>query len=86
MAVLLLQYVKLIMLFVLIGSVIALSRFGGENRNGSGLAVARRKHSSAIALRIPTVSVRLAAAADGAAFVPNYGPGTEQRPLEPLFG
>ena len=42
MAVLLLQYVKLIMLFVLIGSVVALSRFGGENRNGSDLATARR--------------------------------------------
>ena len=63
MAVLLLQYVKLIMLFLLVGSVIALSRFGGENRNGSGLA-----------------------AADGAAFVPNYGPGTEQLPFEPLLG
>jgi hypothetical protein len=86
MAVLLLQYVKLIMLFLLVGSVVALSRFGGENRNGSDLAIARRKHSSARALRISTVSVRLAAAADGAAFVPNYGPGTEQRPLGPLFG
>ena len=86
MAVLLLQYVKLIMLFLLVGSVIALSHFGSENRNGSGLAAARRKHGSAKALRIPTQSVRLAAAADGAAFVPNYGPGTEQRPLEPLLG
>ena len=86
MAVLLLQYVKLIMLFLLVGSVIALSHFGSENRNGSGLAAARRKHSSATALRIPTVSVRLAATADGAAFVPNYGPGTRERPRELLFG
>lgn len=39
----LLQYVKLIMLLLLVGSVIGLSRFGGENRNGSGLAAARRK-------------------------------------------
>ena len=54
MAALLLQYVKLIMLFLMVGSVIALSHFGSENRNGSGLAAARHKHSSAKTLRIPT--------------------------------
>ena len=70
MAVLLLQYVKLIMLFVLIGSVVGLSRFSRENRNGSNLAAARRKHSPARALRISTVSVA-SLRADGAAFVPN---------------
>ena len=42
MAVLLLQNVKLIMLFVLIVSAIGLSHFSGENRNSSNLTAARR--------------------------------------------
>ncbi len=35
MTALLLQYLKLIMLFALIGSIIGLSHFNGENKNGS---------------------------------------------------
>jgi hypothetical protein len=85
MTALLLQYLKLIMLFALIGSIIGLSHFNGENRNGSALAAAERTHSPARARKILVVSGRLAPAAEDAAFVPHYAIGTQQRPLAPLL-
>jgi hypothetical protein len=85
MATLLLQYLKLIMLFALIGSIIGLSHFSGEKQNGSGLAAAQHTHSPASARKILVVSGRLAPAAEDAAFVPPYPIGTQQRTLAPLF-
>ena len=85
MTALLLQYLKLIMLFLLIGTVIGLSHFG-ESRNGSGLATARQTHSPARARRIPVVSGHLAAAADGAAIVRLRGIGNQRRLSRPSFG
>ncbi len=85
MTALLLQYLKLIMLFALIGSILGLSHFNGENKNGSTLAAARHAHSPARARKILVVSGRLAPAADDAAFVPPYPIGTQQRPLAPLL-
>ena len=52
MTALLLQYLKLIMLFALIGSIIGLSHFNGEKQNGSGSAAARHTHSPAKARKI----------------------------------
>jgi hypothetical protein len=85
MAALLLQYLKLIMLFALIGSIIGLSHFNGENQNGSGLAAARHRHSPARARKILVASGRFAPAAEDAAFVPPYPIGTQPRPLAPMF-
>ena len=85
MTALLLQYLKLIMLFALIGSIIGLSHFSGENQNGSGLTAARRTHSPARARKILVVSGRLAPAAEDGAFVSPYPIGTQQRPLAPMF-
>jgi len=85
MAALLLQYLKLIMLFALIGSIIGLSHFRGENQSGTALAAAGRTHSPARARKTLVVSGRLAPAAEDAAFVPSYPIGTQQRPLAPLF-
>jgi hypothetical protein len=84
MTALLLQYLKLIMLFLLIGSVIGLSHFSGENRNGSGLAAAPRTHSSGRARKILIVSGRPAATADRRGFVSDYR--ARPRPLKPSFG
>jgi hypothetical protein len=84
MTALLLQNLKLIMLFLLIGSVIGLSHFSGESRNGSDLAT-RRTDSSAEAHKIFVVSVRLAATADRPDFVPDYGVGPRQRSSKPMF-
>jgi len=83
MTALLLQYLKLIMLFALIGSIIGLSHFSGENQNGSGWAAATRTHSPARAHKVLVVSGRLAPAAEDAA--PLYLIGTQLRPLAPMF-
>ena len=83
MTALLLQYLKLIMLFALIGSIIGLSHFRGESQSGTALAAAGHTHSRAH--KILVVSGRLAPAAEDAAFVPSYPMGTQQRPLAPLF-
>jgi hypothetical protein len=86
MTALLLQYLKLIMLFALIGSIIGLSHFNGEKQNGSGLTAARHAHGRpARAQKILVVSGRLAPAAEDAAFVPPYPNGTQQRPLAPML-
>ena len=85
MTALLLQYLKLIMLFALIGSIIGLSHFSGEKQNGSGLTAARHTHSPARARKILVASGRLAPAAEDAAFVPPYPIGTQPRPLAPMF-
>lgn len=85
MTALLLQYLKLIMLFALIGSIIGLSHFNGEKQNGSGLAAARSTHSPARARKILVVSGRLTAPAEDAAFVPSYAVGNQQRPLAALY-
>lgn len=85
MTALLLQNLKLIMLFLLIGSVIGLSHFSGENRNGSDLA-SRRMDSSARAHKILVVSVRRAATADRPGFVADYGVGLRQRSPKLSFG
>ncbi len=83
MTALLLQYLKLIMLFALIGSIIGLSHFNGEI--GSGPAAARHTHSPAKARKILVVSGRLSPAAEDAFFVPPYAIGTQRRPLAPLL-
>jgi len=85
MTALFLQNLKLIMLFLLIGSVIGLSHFSDENRKSSDLLV-RRMDSSAGAHKILIVSVRLAATADRPGFLPVYGVGRRQRSLKPSFG
>ena len=86
MTALLLQNLKLIMLFLLIGSVIGLSHFSGENRNGSDLVDSQRVDSSARAHKTLVVSVRLAATADRPGFLPDYGVGRRQGSLKPSFG
>ncbi|MFZ0093878.1 MAG: hypothetical protein WCF66_10580 [Pseudolabrys sp.] len=85
MTALLLQNLKLIMLFLLIGSVIGLSHVSGENRNGSDL-LTRRMDSLAKAHKILIVGVRPAATADRPGFVPDYGVGPRQRSPKPSFG
>lgn len=85
MTALLLQYLKLIMLFALIGSKIGLSHFHGENQPDSGLTAARHTHSPARARKIIVVSGRLSPAAEDAVFGPPYPVGTQRRPLAPLL-
>jgi hypothetical protein len=85
MTALLLQNLKLIMLFLLIGSVISLSHFSGENRIGSDL-VSRRMDSSARAHKILVVSVRLGTTADRPGFLSDYSVGSRQRSPKPSFG
>ncbi len=85
MTALLLQYLKLIMLFALIGSIIGLSHFRGENHSGSALAAAGRTHSPAKTHKIVAVSDRLAPAADDTALGPSYRIGTQQRSLAPIL-
>ena len=84
MTALLLQYLKLIMLFALIGSIIGLSHFGAGKRNDTGLVAATRTHSPATARKIIIVSGRIAPAAEDLAFVPPYRHGTQQ-PAAPMF-
>jgi hypothetical protein len=72
MTALLLPNLKLIMFFLLIGSVISLSHFSDENRKGSDL-LTRRIDSSAGAHKILVVGARLAATADRSGFAPDYG-------------
>ena len=86
MTTLLLHNLKLIMLFLLVGSVIGLSYFSGENRNGSGLATTQHMDSSARARKILVASGRLAATADRTGFVPEYDVRLRQRSLKPSFG
>jgi hypothetical protein len=81
----LLQNLKLIMLFLLIGSVIGLSHFSGENRKGSDL-LTRRMGSLAKAHKILVVGVRPAATADRPGFLPDYGVGPRQRSPKLSFG
>jgi len=57
MTAVLLQNLKLIMLFLLVGSIIGLSHFAGENRNGSALARAGRTSDSIRAHKILVVTI-----------------------------
>jgi hypothetical protein len=85
MTALMLENIKLIMLFLLIGSIIGLSHFSGENLNGSDSAAGRRVRASARARKILAVSIRLDAAARRTRFVPGYVSDLPQRSLRPLF-
>lgn len=86
MTVFLLENMKLIMLFALIGTLIGLSHFGRENRNGFGLTAARRTHGSPRARRILAVSIRLAAAADRLSSARQHSIRVQRRLLKPSFG
>ena len=59
MTALVLEYIKLVMLFLLIGCIIGLSHFSGEKLNGSNSVAGRRMRASARARRILVLSIRL---------------------------
>jgi hypothetical protein len=79
MTALVLENIKLIMLFLLIGSIIGLSHLGAENLNRSDSVAGRRMRASAKARKILVVSIRLEAAARRARFVPGYVSGLQLR-------
>jgi hypothetical protein len=85
MTALVLENVKLIMLFLLIGSIIGLSHVSGENLNGPDSVAGRRMRASARARRILVVSIRLDAAARRTRFIPGYISGLQRRSPKPLF-
>jgi hypothetical protein len=85
MTALVLEYIKLVMLFLLIGCIIGLSHFSGEKLNGSDSVAGRRMRASARARRILVLSIRLEAAARRIRFVPGYVSSLRQRSLRPLF-
>ena len=85
MTALLLQYLKLIILFALVGSIIGLSHFKGENGNGSGVAAAPLTHGRPKAHTTLVLNGRLAAAAEDAAFVPPYPTGAQHPSSAPII-
>jgi hypothetical protein len=85
MTVLVLENFKLIVLFLLIGSIIGLSHLSGENPHGFDSVAGRRMRSPARAREILVVSGRLATAARRVRFVANVFSGLQLRSLRPLF-
>ena len=86
MTALLPEYLKLIMLLLLVGSIIGLSHLPGETRNGSALANAEgasgRMHTHWVHVR----KVRAAAADRRTSFVPNYCIDPRQHRFKALLG